>query len=454
MDEGANFNISRFKKIFAIVAIIVFIIAFYFFFTNTFLIKPDLERINNEGLLSYSLNNANPINVYNNIFQKKAKGKFGGELTGLGDLCTSDYDCGPCLGCKKNLNGDSVCSLILGSSKGPYCSLPKKCLNVDNNDDGYIDCVDCILGDTKPCLTNGCAGVVGCRYDGTWDKNCILKNSNDNCMGSNNSNSPSTQANQNVNLKNSSKAFNMVRSSENFIITNDATIYFQLLESENIVKHQFKIDSVGPDYITAIVFSNPIYIKLKVSEGKNYDLNADNYSDLYIRLNSINRSKINITMVLIHEKIEDPNQVNSLNVNSLASLSSNSGSNNIGGDTVDNGRNVVVLIISGSVVGILTILLVIIVILFFRIKNVEHAKMINQEKMKEQSPEVLEYNKRINELITQGYDSLTKRDIAKAKKSYEKIKEIYDPSSDKNKEVYNKVSLFFKTILKYETENQ
>lgn len=86
-------------------------------------------------------------------------------------------------------------------------------------------------------------------------------------------------------------------------------VAFKLKENKNIKfnldnqKHQITVDNIKEDLVTIIIQSEPIHLDLKVGDEKKINFNKDNYYDLLIRLNKIEKNIANLYLKKINEVI-------------------------------------------------------------------------------------------------------------------------------------------------------
>ena len=81
---------------------------------------------------------------------------------------------------------------------------------------------------------------------------------------------------------------------------------------------------------------------------------------------------------------------------------------------------------------------------------------VNRKKVSEKSGEKKSWfgflkknkNKKINELLLNGGRALSKQDIKTSEEIYDKVKKLYDPKDDGDKELYKRILNYYKNILK------
>jgi len=76
-------------------------------------------------------------------------------------------------------------------------------------------------------------------------------------------------------------------------------------------EHTLTINDIGNNFVNFTLKSNPINIKLGISQSIKINLTSSDYYDLYIKLNSIENSKASLTIQTIHELII----INSVKIN-------------------------------------------------------------------------------------------------------------------------------------------
>jgi len=113
--------------------------------------------------------------------------------------------------------------------------------------------------------------------------------------------------------------------------------------------HYVGIVNLTDTYVTINISSNPQQAVFNVGDEKKFDVTDDGYYDLDIKLNSINNSRINITILSIYEKIVNVNESN--------------GSADQGDEVQDSGINGGNLIIK-IIIGILIVVIIALVLFF------------------------------------------------------------------------------------------
>lgn len=207
------------------------------------------------------------------------------------------------------------------------------------------------------------------------------------------------------------------------------------------------INSEKSDSVKITVYSNVQNITLFTGEKKKLDVNNDSYYDLEIQLNSVKSNKTNLTFKYIKEKIvslitPEPDEP-------ITPPYNNSDDSNWNLDEKPEAKINVIVIIIGIVITIMLIaLMVFLITLFIKIKKVSSGKVISA------SPELnsvlKEQEEKINAMLSVGYDCLAKRDAANAKDIYQKIKKVYNPIYDPERNLYDKIGEFYKRILRME----
>lgn len=76
-----------------------------------------------------------------------------------------------------------------------------------------------------------------------------------------------------------------------------------LFQNEETFQHSLIINLITKEFIEITVKSEPINLKLGVGEEKKLNLTTSNY-DFYVKLNSINENRANLTIQLINEEIQ------------------------------------------------------------------------------------------------------------------------------------------------------
>ena len=74
-----------------------------------------------------------------------------------------------------------------------------------------------------------------------------------------------------------------------------------VLDSE---KHTVKVDKITNGDVTVTVKSDPIHLVLSEGDERKLNLSSTNFYDFYIKVNSVERTKANITIQKIFEEIE------------------------------------------------------------------------------------------------------------------------------------------------------
>ena len=84
----------------------------------------------------------------------------------------------------------------------------------------------------------------------------------------------------------------------------------QVLNTQESVKfvsdkeeHSLVVNQIANQSVKFTLKSNPVVFILGVGESKKFNLDFDNYYDLYVKLNSITKSNINVTVKHINEEI-------------------------------------------------------------------------------------------------------------------------------------------------------
>jgi len=96
--------------------------------------------------------------------------------------------------------------------------------------------------------------------------------------------------------------------------------------------HSITVNALSSNYANITLRSSPINLIIRVDEEKKFNLSSNNYYDFYIKLNSIQNNKANLTMKSIYELIK----VNSVNLTRNETLPVNS---SISGDFEDGTDN-------------------------------------------------------------------------------------------------------------------
>ncbi len=78
-------------------------------------------------------------------------------------------------------------------------------------------------------------------------------------------------------------------------------IFFDKVTAE----HTLSVSSLSSDSVTLIIQSNPITLKLGIGQSAKINLTSTSYYDLYVKLNSIENNKADLTIQTINEKIID-----------------------------------------------------------------------------------------------------------------------------------------------------
>lgn len=68
-------------------------------------------------------------------------------------------------------------------------------------------------------------------------------------------------------------------------------------------QHTLTANSIGEDYVSITIQSNPVNFTLYVGEEKKLNLTSSLYYDLYVRLNSVKNKQVNLTIKTIYEEI-------------------------------------------------------------------------------------------------------------------------------------------------------
>ena len=84
-----------------------------------------------------------------------------------------------------------------------------------------------------------------------------------------------------------------------------------VFEDEKIFKHSLTVNEITNDFIEVTIQSEPINLRLGIGEEKKLNLTNPNHYDFYVKLNSINNNKANITIQLINEEISKETNKNS-----------------------------------------------------------------------------------------------------------------------------------------------
>jgi len=71
-------------------------------------------------------------------------------------------------------------------------------------------------------------------------------------------------------------------------------------------QHTLTINEVNPIYVKITIQSSPITLKLGIGQSAKLNLTSPDYYDLFVKLNSVNNSKADITIQLINEEIPKP----------------------------------------------------------------------------------------------------------------------------------------------------
>jgi subtilisin family serine protease len=79
-------------------------------------------------------------------------------------------------------------------------------------------------------------------------------------------------------------------------------IKFTLFDREN-TQHIITLNSVDVNYVNLTIFSDPINILLGVGQSAKLNLSSSDYYDIYLKLNSVENNKANLTIQTIYEKI-------------------------------------------------------------------------------------------------------------------------------------------------------
>ncbi|MEK6906555.1 MAG: hypothetical protein AABW81_02960, partial [Nanoarchaeota archaeon] len=67
--------------------------------------------------------------------------------------------------------------------------------------------------------------------------------------------------------------------------------------------HSLIVNDITKSTVNLIISSEPQKTTLVVGDERKFELNSDNFYDLYIKLNSIENKKANLTIQLVHEEI-------------------------------------------------------------------------------------------------------------------------------------------------------
>ncbi|MFH1359154.1 MAG: S8 family peptidase [archaeon] len=85
-------------------------------------------------------------------------------------------------------------------------------------------------------------------------------------------------------------------------LSKDDKIKFNFFDKENI-PHNLILNEIKEEYIEITIQSNPIKLKLGIGQSAKLNLTSPDYYDLYVKLNSIENKKAELTIQIIHEDI-------------------------------------------------------------------------------------------------------------------------------------------------------
>lgn len=453
------------KGFIIIIAIILFLGALYFFIVYTFFVE-DKTVPEHENPFLYSLSKVNPITlIFGEDIMDDYQSDEKGDLKYM-DKCSSTDECSACLECVDLKDYEfPVCLYIDAGKKDSTgaCDSPRFC----NGEGECVECIkhsDCKESSKSKCMidsgicvekcpspidcsgrecgNDGCGVTCGnclaqetCNPAGT----CVIKNEDET------SNTSDLKDKENTNAK----IFSPTKKELISGYGNKNLSLNTIIDLKNlglgeiglkIIEIMYESDKSSDFIKISTTYQN---ITLFTGDIKNMELNNDYYYDLEIKLNSIEDNKADIMLRSINEKIP-----------SVASESAKTDNGEINqasvwdlNETPKSMLNILFIIIGILATIVLIILLYFLITLFIKIKRIAQGKK-DIKLTPELKGYVSEQELKINELLSEGYMYINKRDIKSAKEVYEKIKKIFNPLYDPDKRIYIKIGEYYKRIVK------